>query len=247
MTIKEIILKAMEAADADGLNNPGIGCSCAKMKFHECTECNFECHLAEARETADDCCQSEFSTSCYNCHHAEDIIYYKIEDSKAVVDKSKVNAAHTPQTSVDNPTPVGAIEGFQGNYRFLSNFAACPVCIEGVMYPSAENAYQAMKYSDLAVRQHIATLTPGQAKRFLKANPVANLRDVDRLDIMYRVLLVKFAGNYEMRQGLIRTKGRELVESNNWGDTFWGVCNGVGENRLGKMLMRIRDVVLANT
>ena len=33
----------------------------------------------------------------------------------------------------------------------------------------------------------------------------------------------------------------EIVEENTWGDTFWGVCKGVGENHLGKLLMEIRD------
>jgi predicted NAD-dependent protein-ADP-ribosyltransferase YbiA (DUF1768 family) len=36
------------------------------------------------------------------------------------------------------------------------------------------------------------------------------------------------------------TGDEELVEGNWWNDTFWGVCNGVGENNLGKLLMKIR-------
>lgn len=32
----------------------------------------------------------------------------------------------------------------------------------------------------------------------------------------------------------------ELIEGNTWGDRIWGVCDGVGENRLGKILMRVR-------
>lgn len=34
---------------------------------------------------------------------------------------------------------------------------------------------------------------------------------------------------------------RELIEGNTWGDTFWGVCRGKGENNLGKILMRLRS------
>ena len=33
----------------------------------------------------------------------------------------------------------------------------------------------------------------------------------------------------------------ELVEDNAWGDTFWGRCNGIGKNHLGKILMVIRE------
>lgn len=28
-----------------------------------------------------------------------------------------------------------------------------------------------------------------------------------------------------------------------WIDTYWGICNGRGENKLGKILMEIRDVL----
>jgi predicted NAD-dependent protein-ADP-ribosyltransferase YbiA (DUF1768 family) len=40
---------------------------------------------------------------------------------------------------------------------------------------------------------------------------------------------------------LIDTGNEELCEFNTWGDTFYGVCNGVGKNILGKLLMEIRD------
>ena len=38
---------------------------------------------------------------------------------------------------------------------------------------------------------------------------------------------------------------QELVEGNTWGDKVWGVCDGVGENNLGKTLMRIRDALFS--
>jgi predicted NAD-dependent protein-ADP-ribosyltransferase YbiA (DUF1768 family) len=44
----------------------------------------------------------------------------------------------------------------------------------------------------------------------------------------------------ELRQKLLDTGSCTLVEGNTWGDTFWGVCDGVGENHLGKLLMTIR-------
>jgi predicted NAD-dependent protein-ADP-ribosyltransferase YbiA (DUF1768 family) len=39
---------------------------------------------------------------------------------------------------------------------------------------------------------------------------------------------------------LLETGDAELVEGNWWDDTFWGVCNGVGQNNLGKILMDTR-------
>ena len=31
------------------------------------------------------------------------------------------------------------------------------------------------------------------------------------------------------------------IEGNTWNDTFWGVCNGQGQNWLGKILMLVRS------
>lgn len=37
------------------------------------------------------------------------------------------------------------IDSFRGNFRWLSNFWPCSVVLDGVVYPSVENAYQAVK------------------------------------------------------------------------------------------------------
>lgn len=44
----------------------------------------------------------------------------------------------------------------------------------------------------------------------------------------------------DLKAKLLETGDAELVESNWWHDYFWGVCNGRGENHLGKILMKIR-------
>jgi N-glycosidase YbiA len=40
---------------------------------------------------------------------------------------------------------------------------------------------------------------------------------------------------------LLDTGDAELVEVNHWRDFWWGVCNGVGANHLGRLLMTIRN------
>ena len=40
---------------------------------------------------------------------------------------------------------------------------------------------------------------------------------------------------------LLATGDAKIVEGNTWGDVFWGVCNGVGENHLGEILMKVRQ------
>ena len=56
---------------------------------------------------------------------------------------------------------------------------------------------------------------------------------------MMSVVLAKFTMPLLAAQ-LIATGNHELVEGNDWYDFWWGVCNGKGENHLGKILMSVR-------
>lgn len=135
------------------------------------------------------------------------------------------------------------IDSFFGEYRYLSNFYPCEVELDGERYASVEHAYQAAKVTDPRLRQEIAAQpTPGLAKRFMTLRPVRDDWDEIRMPTMRALLRQKF--EYEpLRSMLIATIPAELVEANNWGDTFWGVCDGVGENHLGRLLMEIRSVI----
>lgn len=133
------------------------------------------------------------------------------------------------------------------DYRFLSNFYECPVEYEGVVYPSLEHAYVAAKVTDLAHRDYIRKFNrPGDAKtygRHIRVRPEWN--DEFRLGLMEQLLLKKFLTE-PLRTLLLETKGHMLVEGNYWHDNFFGDCSCtkcdsvVGENNLGKLLMKIR-------
>jgi predicted NAD-dependent protein-ADP-ribosyltransferase YbiA (DUF1768 family) len=43
-----------------------------------------------------------------------------------------------------------------------------------------------------------------------------------------------------LRNLLIETGDAYIEECNSWNDIFFGVCNGIGENYLGKIIMKIR-------
>ena len=63
--------------------------------------------------------------------------------------------------------------------------------------------------------------------------------DQVKVSVMLGLLRMKFA-DAGLRNMLLSTGNQELIEDNDWFDTFWGVCNGVGENQLGKLLMQVR-------
>jgi ribA/ribD-fused uncharacterized protein len=136
-----------------------------------------------------------------------------------------------------------AILGFQGDYRWLSNFWPAAVVLPGDSqgYPTVEHAFQAAKTGDPGARRQIrGAAHPGRAKALGRA--LGRRRpdwEVVRVGIMRELLRQKF-GVEPLRSRLLATGSAYLEEGNTWGDTFWGRCNGVGRNELGQLLMSIR-------
>jgi predicted NAD-dependent protein-ADP-ribosyltransferase YbiA (DUF1768 family) len=60
---------------------------------------------------------------------------------------------------------------------------------------------------------------------------------------MYSIVLDKFTRNSKLGDLLIETGDRYLEETNHWGDKIWGVCDSVGTNWLGKILMDVRNQI----
>lgn len=132
------------------------------------------------------------------------------------------------------------IDKFRGEYAFLSNFYECPVEYEGLIYNSAEAAFQAAKTDVLNEKMRFTNLSPAEAK---KAGKRLNLRpdwESVKVDIMREIVRSKFERNAELKALLIETGEEEIVEGNTWNDRFWGVCKGSGQNYLGKILMEAR-------
>ena len=134
------------------------------------------------------------------------------------------------------------ITSFRGEYRFLSNFWKAKTVYQGIEFPTSEHAYQAAKSDDERMWRYFATLeTPGEAKRCGKMiNPPCSYWVEFRTDIMLALLKSKFSDEHLMDK-LVATGDAELIEGNTWKDRFWGVYNGVGDNRLGKLLMDLRN------
>lgn len=134
------------------------------------------------------------------------------------------------------------IDSFSGKYDFLSNMFVCYLMdTDGVEYKSAEHYYQAHKIHDACDRYEIISAdTPMKSKalgRKCKLRPDWNdIRD----SVMENALRLKFNNIYLMNK-LIETYPHELVEGNYWGDTYWGIFDNRGQNKLGKLLMKIRE------
>lgn len=143
-----------------------------------------------------------------------------------------------------------AILEFRGAWRFLSNFWLCPVPYAGLVYPSAEHAFQAAKTADPASRALVAACaTPGEAKRAgrgLELRP--GWEGPVRTQVMYMVTASKFFSDPVLASWLAATYPARLVEGNHWHDNFWGDCHcgelsrclEPGRNLLGLLLEGVR-------
>ncbi len=142
------------------------------------------------------------------------------------------------------------IKGLFGEFRYLSNFEVCDVEVDGDMYGSSEAAYMAQKTLDKEVRklfQKSSGITPLEAR---KLGQIIKIR-VDwcdfKLTAMRKSVGDKFLRNKDLQEKLLNTDNKYIEETNHWKDSFWGVCDGIGENNLGLILMDVRNKLKINT
>lgn len=138
---------------------------------------------------------------------------------------------------------------FRDNFWFLSNMYNAPVIYNNIEYQNAEAAYQAQKQVlvDASISlNNFKTMKGIDAKRYannnIKMSPEQirhwnNIRDT----VMYEIVKAKFSQSQYLRWRLLQTKDLDIIEENWWHDTYWGVCHGIGENKLGKILMQVRS------
>lgn len=135
------------------------------------------------------------------------------------------------------------IDLFSGEYSFLSNFYIYkPITYHNLVACNVESLYQASKSSNEKDRKLIISLMPAQAKRQGKLIELRSDWEEVKDQIMYELLTLKFQNSF-LRDCLLATEDAELIEGNYWNDTYWGVCGGVGENKLGKLLTQVREEI----
>lgn len=146
---------------------------------------------------------------------------------------------------------------FDGEYAFLSNFYMCSLDLqygdEVITFPSVEHAFQACKTTDVSQAKRLSMEpTPASAKRAGGPRGYITLRpdwEQIKYDIMHKLVYQKFVSNEILAKRLLGTGDAILIEGNTWRDTDWGMCNGLGENNLGIILMKVRaelQKVMAN-
>ena len=145
---------------------------------------------------------------------------------------------------------MGKISFFRDEYFFLSNFYEVPVTYDGITYKNNEAAFQAQKVAPRKTKKvssderlAFCHLNPPEAKKLGRRVSLRKDWEDVKVPIMEEIVLAKFEQNDDLRGRLLATGDAYLEEGNDWGDRVWGVVNGQGANNLGKILMRVRDML----
>ncbi|RAP48663.1 MAG: swarming motility protein YbiA [Methanosphaera sp. rholeuAM6] len=133
------------------------------------------------------------------------------------------------------------IDDFSEEYYFLSNFYLAKVEYKGIIYPHNEAAFQAQKTHDKKVRKIFSYLTPNDAKYLGRNIRLRSDWNEIKDNIMFEICYAKFTQNWELKKKLLDTDDAILIEGNTWHDKYWGVYKNEGQNKLGKILMKIRE------
>ncbi len=118
-----------------------------------------------------------------------------------------------------------------------------PLIYRGLEFHTVENIYQAMKTekSDIEEKRKISLMSPFKSKSYGRRLMVRSDWDQIKIQVMEYALSHKFAPNTSWGEKLKRYN-KEIVEWNNWNDTFWGIdLTGNGKNQLGLILTKLHN------
>jgi len=127
----------------------------------------------------------------------------------------------------------------------LSNFSQHAVFLLGRVWPTVEHFYQAQKFAGTPHEEVIRCCpTPMMAKQQAAEFAEAHRREewsVVKERVMLEGLRAKFHQHPDLRNRLLRSGERLLVEHTQQ-DSYWGDAgDGTGRNRLGHLLMEVRS------
>lgn len=139
----------------------------------------------------------------------------------------------------DAETPINFLET---RLTDLSPFSAHEIEIDGVIYKTAEHAYQALRVVPEARSAIMTATSPMDAwRRGQKCKEQGALMlDIDKLSLMEKIFRAKLTQHKDVRDVLKITHNRELLKVYDT-DYFWGTgTDGTGDNQMGKLWMKLR-------
>lgn len=135
------------------------------------------------------------------------------------------------------------------HYGCFSNFSPHPIYCQGEHWATVEHFYQAHKFistpDEVIIPKIRQAPTPKEAAA-IGRDPQYSLRhDWDHVKqmVMWEGVLTKFKTHPDIAKILLDTGTAELIEDSPI-DYYWGCgANRTGYNHLGKILMRVRNLL----
>ncbi len=135
-----------------------------------------------------------------------------------------------------------------GEYGGFSNFSPHSITLKGKTWPTSEHYFQAQKFAGMSdedeVRQAKSPMIAARMGRSRK-RPLRKDWESVKDQIMHEAVLAKFTQHGDLREILLGTGDAKIVEHTE-NDAYWGDGgDGSGKNRLGQILMRVREELRA--
>lgn len=131
-------------------------------------------------------------------------------------------------------------------YGAFSNFSNHGVELDGMWWKTTEHYFQAQKFLDNSYKEKIRNAPdPKTAATLGRSRKVGIRDDWEQIkdNVMRKAVRKKFETHQQLRELLISTGDEEIIE-NAPGDYYWGCGkDGSGKNRLGQILMEVRQLL----
>jgi len=141
----------------------------------------------------------------------------------------------------DNPVTFWSSHG---PYGCFSNFSRHSIKVDGKRYATSEHYYQSQKFKGTRFESVVRKAKgPKQAAREGrdKKKPLRKDWESAKENVMYKALQAKFDQHPDCRETLLSTGDAKIIEASPK-DPYWGWGpNRQGKNRLGFLLMRLRE------
>ena len=186
-------------------------------------------------------------------HQVDSEVQTILQQNKQKID-AMLGIAPTQHVPQQPPTPgqgkwniAGAIFFYNKGapYYEFTNFYEKSVIIDNKKWPTTEHYYQAQKFTDENLREQIRKLkTAREAFSFARANKQSVRADWQNvnLDIMLKAVRAKFSQNQKLKDLLLGTGDKILVENAGKNDDFFGAgADFNGHNHLGRILIQVRE------
>ena len=130
------------------------------------------------------------------------------------------------------------------SYGEFSNFAPYPIRLKGKVWATSEHYFQAQKFAgtphETKIRKAASPMKAAELGRTRKVR-IRDNWDHTKDNVMLEAVRAKFTQHNDLKELLIDTGDALLIEHTE-NDDYWGDGgNGKGKNKLGKILMKVRE------